>query len=146
MTFNSILIALLGGSAIVWYFLCLIYLGFIQPKAPAKADGGFRPFMSLSVSTISGTLATYVGMVLGIQSAANKTGANPVAAILQSGLTPLSYLQGIAAIAYVFSLLMALTAWWWNRANPDETIVALGRSFLGLIGGSLAVLLNVSVT
>jgi hypothetical protein len=145
MPFASGLIAFLGFTGIVWYYICLIYLGFIHPEPTPDVAAGFREFMATSISIMSGTLATYVGMILGVQTAAKEPNANPVAAVLQRQKTPVTRLQGIAAIAYVASLLIALFAWWECFPRPDPTIEALGKSLLGLIGGALAVILNVNV-
>jgi hypothetical protein len=143
MTFASLLITIIGVLAIGWYYLCLLYLAFLQPSATADDPTGFREFMALSVSTLSGTLATFVGMLLGVQTASSQTSENKVTAFLAQ--TPISKLQMAAAIAYVVSLVIALVAWGWNQQGADTTIVALARSFLGLIGGALAVVLNVAV-
>jgi hypothetical protein len=143
MTFVSGLITFIGGAAIIWYYLCVGYLGFVHPE-PLPNDQ-FRQFMGLSISTISGTLATYVGMILGVQTAASEPKTNRLAAVVQTRTAPITLLQAIAAVAYVASLIVALFAWWWNFEHPDPVIVALGKSFLGLIGGALAVILNVNV-
>lgn len=143
--FTSVLISFIGASAILWYFICIYYLGFLHPQPDANVDETFRQFMATSISTISGTLATFVGMILGVKSAASDPTANPTARLLHQKSSPISWLQGIAAIAYVASLLIALLAWWKSFPSPDPTIVALGKSLLGLIGGVLAVILNVNV-
>jgi hypothetical protein len=145
MRFTSVLILLIGSCAILWYYICLIFLGFVAPKPDPTTDEAFRQFMATSVSTLSGTLATYVGMILGVQTAAREPSVNRIAAVLQTRATPISGLQAIAAIAYVVSLFIALFAWWRNPSAPDPTIVALGKSLLGLIGGALTVILNVNV-
>ncbi len=100
--------------------------------------------MGLSLSTLSGTLATYVGMVLGVKTTERPSNSNALAALIQTRDTSISWLQGLAAMAYVISLLIALYAWYQNQGSPDPTIVALGKSFLGLIGGVLAVVLNIN--
>lgn len=149
MTFAGWLIAVVGFLAIGWYYACLVYLGFLAPKPPAAGEpAAFRQFMGTSISTLSGTLATFVGMILGVQSASangavSTAGMNAVAQALQT--TPLSWLQMIAALAYVLSLVAALVAWFRNADDTDPAVVALGKSFLGLIGGVLAVVLNVNV-
>jgi hypothetical protein len=144
MSFTNYLIAAIGSIAIGWYYICLFYLGFIHPQPDAAVSETFRQFMATSLETLSGTLATFVGMILGVQSASAERNANPLATVLQTRATPVTKLQAIAAIAYVLSLLTALFAWWYVPvANP--TVVALGKSVLGLIGGVLAVVLNVNV-
>jgi hypothetical protein len=144
VTFTTLLIWILGGCAVGWYYICVIYLGFIHPHPAPDVNDGFRLFVETSVSTLSGTLATYVGMILGVQTAKSEPRANPVAAILQSRTSPLSRLQGLAAIAYVASLVMAVISWWMHP-KPDPAIEALAKSLLGLFGGALAVVLNVNV-
>ncbi len=81
----------IGTSAILWYYLSVTCIGFnliAKPRVSAAAPvGGTVPtagkeddtvpttgidlcqFMSFSITTISGTLATYLGMVLGIRPA-----------------------------------------------------------------------------
>src|SRR5262245_52415850 len=135
MRFASILISVIGGIAILWYFICLIALGFRWPYTADSARDGFRQFMSLSLSTLSGTLATFVGLVLGIKTAETVNAPDRAAAVLQG--EALSWLQMVAALAYVVSLFIALWAWYRTRDNADPTIQALGKSFLGLIVGAL---------
>jgi hypothetical protein len=145
MPFTSLLITIIGTCAIGWYFICLFYLGFIHPQPGADVDETFRQFMATSITTISGTMATYVGMILGIKSAVSDPKASPAARVLHARTGPITWIQAIAAIAYVASLVIALFAWWKSFPKPDPTIVALGKSLLGLIGGVLAVILNVNV-
>ena len=144
MNLRSGLIAFLGGVAILWYYICLLYLGFVQEEPPTGDGVAFAQFMGLSLATLSGTLATYVGMVLGIKTTEKQPNPNPVAMLVQTQNTTITRLQVVAAIAYVVSLLVALYAWWQNQESSDPTIVALGKSFLGLIGGVLAVILNIN--
>lgn len=145
MPFTSLLITIVGTCAIGWYFICLYYLGFLHPQPDADVDETFRQFMATSITTISGTMATYVGMILGVKSAASDPNASPASRVLHLRTTPISWLQAIAAIVYVASLVVALFAWWKSFPKPDPTVVALGKSLLGLIGGVLAVILNVNV-
>ena len=72
MRFTSVLIIFIGSCAILWYYICLYYLGVLHPVPDPAIDEYFRQFMATSISTISGTLATYVGMVLGVKSAATE--------------------------------------------------------------------------
>ncbi len=145
MPFTSLLIAIIGTCAIAWYYICLYYLGFMYPQPDAEVDETFRQFMATSITTIGGTMATYVGMILGVKSATSDPNATPAAKLLHTKTAPITWLQAIAAIAYVISLVVALFAWWRSFPKPDSTIVALGKSLLGLIGGVLAVILNVNV-
>ena len=95
--------------------------------------------MSMSITTLGATLATFVGMVLGFQQTRS---AAPAAAGNPAPVTQLSIFQIIAAWAYVASLILALVIWW-SHSNCDASIMHLGQSFIGLIGGALAVMLNV---
>jgi hypothetical protein len=131
---DNLPIALIGLIAIVWYCFCICAIGFNWTQALGTGLE-FRQFMSLSISTLSGTLATFVGMVFGVHAIKN----------IQKVEVPsqLTTLQWLAAIVYVASLIVALLAWR-ITANVDPVIIALGKSFLGLIGGVLAVGLNVT--
>jgi len=100
-------------------------------------------FMAFSVATISGTLATFVGMVLGFGQVTAPNAQQPIPAI--------SPMQQAAAWAYFGSLLYALALWgidtflrWTGVEMPDldPAISRLGQSLLGLFGGVLAVVLN----
>jgi hypothetical protein len=137
--FVPTLLTIIGFVAIAWYYICIIYVGFWDP-APEDDSGGFRHFMTLSISTLSGTMATFVGMLLGLKAVAAEGSA--AEAIKQTA--PLTNLQMAAAIAYVVSLIGALIAWAIHKEGADPSIVALGKSFLGLIGGVLAIGLNVA--
>jgi hypothetical protein len=134
------LLATIGMLAIGWYLFCIVYVGLIAPDPPSGGTGGggtdadgFRQFVTGSITTLSGTLATFVGMVLGFGQAGasdNLTSGYPLA----------------AAVVYVFSLILAICIWWYRiHANKacDPVIVNLGQSFIGLIGGAMAVMLNV---
>lgn len=139
MNFIPLLLLIIGSVAILWYYISIFYVAF-GPSPPPSGDTGFRQFMTISISTLSGTLATFIGMILGLQAVA---GQEAVAAQALNQAAPLTNLQMAAAIAYVVSLVVALFAWWKNGAKTDPTIVALAKSFLGLIGGVLAIGLNV---
>jgi hypothetical protein len=143
----------IGTTAILWYFLSITCIAFNLIPLPAKGTEGttsgmeLRQFMSFSVTTISGTLATYLGMVLGFgqkagqPAAAPVPGAPPAAPIIQ-----ISNLQKVAAWAYFFSLIYALALWGFapdTQPKVDIVITTLGQSILGLFGGALAVILNV---
>jgi hypothetical protein len=126
-------IALIGVIAILWYYYCVFAIGFHWPIASES----FREYMSLSVSTLGGTLATFVGMIFGVQTVKTIKGN------AMEGF-PLTVLQWLATIAYVVSLIVAMFAWY--RTSPpnevDPVIIALAKSFLGLVGGVLVVGLN----
>jgi hypothetical protein len=104
-------------------------------------------FMAFSVTTIAGTLATFVGMVLGFGQVAPA----------QSDSTDesVSPMQQAAAWAYFGSLVYGLALWglnsflhwmWPSVPLVDPAIAQLGQSILGLFGGVLAVVLNVPNT
>jgi hypothetical protein len=134
-------VLLVGGGGLLWYLFCVFYLGWNPPIAGTPVVQ-FRQFMSFSVSTISASLATFVGMVVGLESA-----AGPVenATDASRSILAATSLQWWCAGLYLVSLILALWLWWRQKAqNPDEVIVALGKSFVGLVVGALAIVLNTS--
>jgi hypothetical protein len=143
MDFNALVRWVLGGGAIVWYYICIIYLGFVHPEPDPAVDPAFRHFLSSSIATLSTTLAAYVGMIIGVQTASRAPDTNKFAAVFASTQTPVTPVQGWAAVSYVLSVIIALFAWWYHP-KPDPAIASLGNSFLGLAGGALAVILNVN--
>jgi hypothetical protein len=56
--------------------------------------------------------------------------------------TKVSVVQWLVALLYLVSLLVALQMWGYAGDGIDESIKNLGKSFLGLVGGALSVLLN----
>jgi hypothetical protein len=150
----------LGVVGLAWYYYCLLAIGW-KPRVHGQKDGSFREFMSLSVNTIGVSLATFVGMLLGLAQVTQQVtdrlqGEAAVAAPVAGGAAAahvafsaftlnaltLSQLQWIAAALYVLSLLLAL--WLWRRGGDatDPVVSNLGKSLLGLIGGALAIVLN----
>jgi hypothetical protein len=150
----------IGAAAIVWYFISITWVASasLTPTSATKTtqtnsqqtesmqqaqdDNALIQFMSFSVTTISGTLATYMGMVLGFGQVAEQPGRlqNPPT-VLQ-----ITTLQKAAAWFYFGSLIYALLFWsiaYHFGYRTDPVIENLGRSVLGLFGGALAVILNV---
>ena len=72
--FKDILIAVIAMIGLVWYYCSLIDMG-LRPTAAGAVATGFREFQALSVTTISVSLATYVGFVIGIPLQAQPTDA-----------------------------------------------------------------------
>lgn len=155
-----------GILGMLWYYTCLIVIGFQTSKAPETAL--FRQFMSLSITTIGVALATFVGMLLGFRGVSDEirkgvtqvttttahadgtpAGLNPQA---RPGLQKLqevvraaegSALQWWASGLYAFSIALALFCWWYRGDTvTDPAIVNLGKSLLGLVAGSLSVILS----
>lgn len=135
-----------GLLAFIWYYVSLLYVGF-GAHAPGETDS-LREYMAVSITTISSTLATFIGMAFGFQQVKSKAKAQQrtpdhaeTAAL--NNLMPLSAWQTAAALAYIASLVFALVIWWWLGEKCDPVIQNVGRSFLGIVGGLLAVVLNV---
>jgi hypothetical protein len=163
MSMQSILVFFLGVVGLVWYYTCLISIGY-WPLEPGETADAFRQFMSLSVTTIAVSLATFVGMLLGIRGvsenarkgvkalrgvgeahavAAQLSQASPILqGLLEGSLT--TRLQWSAAGLYVLSLLIALGLWWHGGDATDPAVSNLAKSILGLIGGALSIVLNLS--
>lgn len=151
---------LVGGSGIAWYFLCIVAVGnnWVSDAEPFTS---FRAFMSVSITTIGAALATFVGLILGFQvvsrgaaapapvqgqppAPAPAPGEGPAADHLRriAKATEVSGVQWLVALLYLVSLLVALQMWWRAGDTIDQAIINLGKSFLGLVGGALSVLLN----
>jgi len=140
---RDMLLFTIGGSAIAWYLLSITLVGFefVKPTvgspsaSPTATNMDLRGFMEFSITAISGTLATYLGMILGLSQ---KQGDN-------STSSEISTMQKVAAWMYFASLVYALGLWgmsYFNGASIALVISSLGQSILGLFGGALAVLLN----
>jgi hypothetical protein len=63
--FKKILIASVGTIGLVWYYVCVFDVG-LRPTPSGTTPTGYREFQALSITTISISLATYVGYVIGI--------------------------------------------------------------------------------
>ena len=138
----QILLYVCGGIGITWYVACILLIAF-APTLVANAQ--FYQFMTLSLTTIGGALATYVGMIMGFQNANTVAGT---AATQTPQATKISNVQIAAAIVYPVSLLLALGIWIWHLLNSktcDPALVELAKTLLGLIVGALMVTLNVHV-
>lgn len=153
---SQVCVIALGALGIVWYFICIFVIGLKR-----LADNPpLRDFMSVSITTISISLATFVGMLLGLRGVGEQltAGVNQVAPNTGSGsaeramgartLTRLAQstegttLQWSSAILYLASLVLAIYFWYRGGPQTDPAITKLAQSLLGLIGGSLSVLLN----
>lgn len=169
---RDVVLACIGITGILWYYACLIQIGW-RPLPSDPPPTNFRAFQSLSVTTIGVSLATFVGMMLGIQSVAANVQKNADVAVkkmeeknqakpdqqqdeeaIQKNVEAFRHAAGIgsamkywvqwsAVIAYVASLFLALFFWWRSGNETDPVISNLGRSLLGLFAGSSAVLLVV---
>ncbi|HYH65413.1 MAG TPA: hypothetical protein VD866_12020 [Urbifossiella sp.] len=156
--FQQVLTVIIGGSGIGWYFLCIVAVG--NNVIPDEGDTkSFRSFMSLSITTIGAALATFVGLILGFQVVSRGAGVGAAAAQAAQGGQPaqavgtthlkqleantrVSWIQWLVAFLYLLSLLVALQMWWKAGDSVDQAVTNLGKSFLGLVGGALSVLLN----
>lgn len=126
-----------GVTGLGWYYLCLWDLG----RHPTPADtpaGGYRQFQSLSVTTISVSLATYVGFVVGLTP--------PDTAQAAASLTPpsgtASSLQVASALAYVVSLGLAVFFYSQTKDRTEPAITGLAKSLLGFVAGVLSISLG----
>jgi hypothetical protein len=149
MSLKNALLLAFGAIGLLWYYICLFVIGLQLSSDPSVAN--FREFMSLSITTIAVSLATFVGMLLGFRGVSEQIQEgmreiqpdHKVARFAQIAQgTGGSRLQWIAAGLYALSLLLALYFWWHGGDKTDSAIVNLGKSLLGLIGGALSVLFN----
>jgi hypothetical protein len=121
-----------------FYFVAIGYIG-VQA---IRLGNAFEPdqIVSAVMTIIGGTLATHFGMVFGFERA-NSTGA-------KSHATELTSLQTTAAWAYIVSLLIAggflvVNNFYYKQTSP-EILVTLTMTLIGVVGGLLAVGLNVT--
>jgi hypothetical protein len=143
LTFRDKLLIAIGALAISWYFVCIVCAGCTDVDGDAISKD-MRQFMSVSITTISGTLATYIGMLLGFGSALRRGGGDAQPSEQAAAVPQITRMQAVAAVAYVVSLVVALGIWLaTDEKNLDPAVINLGRSILGLFGGVLAVILNV---
>lgn len=211
LSLRDSLVLLVGSIAVAWYFCCIFFVGRGTIVTTNSATGGGSSilnisqetfdFMALSITTISGTLATFLGLVLGfgqVQSARNVRAASmrtlqmagdsaeesvsesshddaddvarspidprmltrtyqapsvdkPSAEPPASAATPtptenlnVSWIQSLAACAYLASLVWALAMFVQDDTGQLAAVLQnLAKSTLGVIGGVLAVVLNV---
>ena len=164
--FRNILIAAVGILGLTWYYLCVIDLG-VRPTQAGTQPTGFRQFEALSITTISVSLATYVGYVVGIPlqatvtpdvvpivgaaadvaaaAASSASAVSGIAKAILSNAKPgrVSLLQWLAAALYIISLVLAV---WFYSKTKDETepaITGLAKSLLGFVAGVFSLSLNV---
>jgi hypothetical protein len=151
MDLRQVLTFVIGIAGLIWYYICLCYIGF-RPLPAGRQPDNFRQFMSISVTTIGVSLATFVGMLIGVQGVSQNI-KNKVAAIADPNIPGLKIqtllkiswttsFQWWAAGFYVLSLFVAIAFWWQKRDQADPAISNLAKSLLGLIGGALAIILN----
>jgi hypothetical protein len=140
---RSGLISAVGTIGLLWYYLCVIDLG-LRPTPKGEASGGFRQFQALSVTTISVSLATYVGYVVGIPlNGADSAAALSAAAAGTASLARVSMLQWLAAALYVMSLVLAIWFYAQKKDATEPAITGLAKSLLGFVAGVFALSLNV---
>jgi hypothetical protein len=139
---DTLLLAI-GGIAVALYFGAICYAGAAGLHAADETKPVTIPeFVALTITTVGGTLATFLGMALGFKQA---SGATRGAAEAVTRVLELSWPQTIAAWAYIASLVLALGFWAFSgfAASTATVIETLAKSILGLFGGALAVVLNV---
>jgi uncharacterized membrane protein YfcA len=151
---QDILIRAIAVIGLVWYYICVFQLG-LKPTPKDKQPNGFRQFQALSVTTISVSLATYVGFVIGLKGtshipapagqAAAGAASSPASAAANSFFSSATFadLQWWSAGLYVLSLALAL--WFYSRTQDDTepAITGLAKSLLGFVAGVLSIALNV---
>lgn len=138
---RSGLISAVGTIGLLWYYLCVIDLG-VRPTSKGDTASGFRQFQALSVTTISVSLATYVGYVVGIPLNGDAAAA-PLAAAGAAPLARVSMLQWLAAALYVISLVLAIWFYAQKKDATEPAITGLAKSLLGFVAGVFALSLNV---
>ena len=164
--FRNLLIAAVGIIGLTWYYLCVIDLG-MRPTNVGDQASGFRQFQALSITTISVSLATYVGYVVGIPlqavaapdaipilgaiadaasaSASSASAASGITKAILSNAKPgrVSLLQWLAAALYVVSLVLAVWFYSKTKDGTEPAITGLAKSLLGFVAGVFSLSLNV---
>jgi hypothetical protein len=158
LTLRDMTLLVFGAVGVIWYYVCLIVIGAkLLDGAPQATN--FREFMSVSITTIGVSLATFVGMLLGLRAVAEEVragvgrlqsskgidaGASAEVVRLNefSNSAAGSTLQWLAALLYIASLLIAIYFWYRHGNSTDPAITNLAKSLLGLIGGALSIVLN----
>jgi hypothetical protein len=156
---RSYLVAAVGSLGLLWYYLCLLDLG-LRPTAAGSQPSGFRQFQALSITTISVSLATYVGYVVGIPLASNgelaqsisqavapmatspAAAASAVEAAVTEGSRKVTLLQWLSAAMYVVSLMLAVAFYAHKKDETEPAITGLAKSLLGFVAGIFSVGLN----
>ena len=132
-----------GSMGLIWYYLCIFDMGF-RPTPVGEQAPGFRQFQSLSVTTISVSLATYVGYIIGLPSEATSSAKTALANAAASTAAPASVtnLQAGSAVLYVLSLLLAVYFYHRSKDNTEPAVTGLAKSLLGFVAGVFSVSLN----
>ena len=157
MSMQELLIRAIAVVGLAWYFICLLHLG-LKPTAQGTQANGFRQFQALSLTTISVSLATFVGFVIGLKgkehipsSSAVTTptagsGAPSDAGILTKIADAASFadLQWWSAALYVLSLVLALWFYYRTQDTTEPAITGLAKSLLGFVAGVLSITLSAS--
>jgi hypothetical protein len=134
----------LGGLAIALYLAAVVYVGILNMRSATTPQ--IPPIVDYYLTSISATLATYVGMVLGFRQANSVEGSPGAPA---APLTQLTWPQAIAAWSYVSSLCLGL--FFWILDGPFSEAAApllqnLTKSLIGLFLGVVTVYANVQPT
>ena len=117
----------------------------------------FRQFQALSVTTISVSLATFVGFVIGLKgkehipsSSAESAptvdaGASSDSGVLAKIADAASFadLQWWSAGLYVLSLVLALWFYYRTQDTTEPAITGLAKSLLGFVDGVLSITVSV---
>lgn len=149
------LIFIAGSVGLLWYYVCIIDMG-LRPTPAGQQAPGFRQFQSLSITTISVSLSTYVGYVVGLPSESS-TAVKAAAASATEAAVPASAieivkvattatvnnLQLASAAMYVISLILAIYFYSRTKDNTEPGITGLAKSLLGFVAGVFSISLNV---
>lgn len=158
MSMQELLIRVIAVVGLAWYFICVFHLG-LRPTPRDKQANGFRQFQALSVTTISVSLATFVGFVIGLKGKEhipNSTANAPPSVDAASGASDSSSgvlsqvfntasfadLQWWSAGLYVVSLVLALWFYYRSQDGTEPAITGLAKSLLGFVAGVLSIALT----
>jgi heme A synthase len=157
MDLQTLLIRTISIIGLVWYYLCLLHLG-LKPTPKDQTPNGFRQFQALSITTISVSLATYVGFVIGIKGTSHlpaspsgepgNSGSNAASQTSSGLLDQIANSHGfddlrvLSAAIYIFSLVMALWFYYRKQDETEPAITGLAKSLLGFVAGVLSITLG----
>ncbi len=145
---------------IILIVAALLYLAFVGYAGIVSISTEGSPnipnFMTQVVTVIGAALGTHFGAIFGISQVQGEqpwvlkafrrlSGAETEGGMLQASREPLDMVQVVAAYFYFGVLLLGVILWFFDgpfSEDSAEILKNISYSFIGVIGGVLAVRLN----